>query len=112
MIHMLSNFDLKSNVDVAEFEHSYLSFIHAIRKLDLIASSGPIGQRVKDTPMDTAQANEPEFYTIMSFRDRVQLDAAYEYFLNSDKAREEHNFHGEIHKMIANPVFTCWQDRE
>ncbi len=111
MIHMLSKFDLKAGVAFDEFEKAYFGFIEAVRNLGLVESSGGIGQRVKNTPMDTAGECEPEYYSIMSFKDRTQLDAAYEHLLSAGSSEIEQKTHHAVHEMIANPVFICWQDR-
>ena len=109
MIHMLSKFDLKQK-NIEEFNEDYFRFIEIILNLGLIDSAGPIGQRIKNTPMDTAGDQDPEFYSIMSFRDREQLDAAYDYLLNSDITPEVQITHKAVQNAVANPVFTCWQD--
>ncbi len=110
MIHMLSKFDLRADIDFDEFEQDYLRFVDTIRNSDFIKSADPIGRRIKDTPMDTAGDEEPEFYSIMSFKDRKQLDAAYEYLLNPAVPGNDKIAHQKIHKAVINSVFTCWQD--
>lgn len=110
MIHMLSKFDLNTQTSFGEFEHRYLRFVAAIRDLDLIESAGSIGRRVSDTPMDTAGDQEPEFLTLMSFRDRAQLDAAYEYLLSANDGSGAKISHNDVFSLVANPVFICWQD--
>jgi hypothetical protein len=110
MIHMLSNFDLKTGVNEREFVLAYGDFIDAIQNLNLIVKSDPVGRRVSNTPMDTAPENGPEYYSIMSFHDRKQLDAAYAHFLGLQSVTEEKSAHLRIHRMIENAVFTCWED--
>lgn len=112
MIHMLSKFDLKSGTNFEEFKKNYSRFIGAVHELNLIEAAGPIGQRVKNTPMDTAGEYEPQYYSIMSFKDRTQLDAAYENFLDTDETLEAHSTHITINTAVENAVFTCWQDEE
>ena len=107
---MLSKFDLKPGIVFDEFEQDYLRFIDTIRDLNIIKSADPIGRRLKDTPMDTASDNEPEFYSIMSFKDRKQLDAAYAYLLNPAVPNKDKTTHHKIHKAVINSVFICWQD--
>jgi hypothetical protein len=109
---MLSKFDLKPGIDFKEFKINYANFIDAVRASNLIEGAGPIGQRVKNTPMDTAGENEPQYFSIMSFKDRTQLDAAYENFLNAEETLEAHSTHITINKAVENAIFTCWQDEE
>jgi hypothetical protein len=107
---MLSKFDLKTGIELDEFEQDYLRFIDTIRTLGFIKSAGPIGRRIKDTPMDTAGDDEPEFYSIMSFKDRERLDAAYSYLLDPALPDKDKATHHKIHKAVTNSVFICWQD--
>ncbi len=107
---MLSKFDLKPGKKIDEFEKNYFRFVEVVRKLDLIETAGAIGRRVKNTPMDTAGDEEPEFYSIMGFRDRTQLDAAYEYLLNPNAMQEDQFVHSVVSNAVANPIFICWQD--
>ena len=112
MIHMLSNFNLKDGVTAKEFSTAYKRFVEAAQDLGFVEKSEPVGRRVRHTPMDTADENEPEYYAVMSFSDRNQLDAAYEHFLRITPEAMEQSAHTNIHAMIVNPVFTCWQDEE
>ncbi len=112
MIHMLSKFDLKSGIKFSEFKQDYSQFIDTIGKLNLIKSAGPVGRRLKEGPMDTAGDDEPEFYSIMSFKDRSQLDAAYEYLLDPAVPDKDKITHHKIHRAVINSVFICWQDTD
>lgn len=110
MIHMLSKFDLKPETNIEGFAEQYSNFIRELLSLGLIQSAGPIGKRMKDTPMDTAGDVQPEFYTIMSFENRNQLDRSYEYFLSVDASNPEQAAHHALRKMTENQEFICWQD--
>ena len=79
MIHMLSRFDLKPGTELEGFAADYYGFVERAKQLDLAVSTGKIGRRVSDTPMDTDADDAQEYYVIMSFRDREQLDRAYDY---------------------------------
>ena len=108
MFHMISCFNLKSGEDIETFRSAYALFIDEMKKIDLIVSSGPIGRRQNDTPMDTDNVRDHQYFTVISFRDRTQVDAAYthieQHFGPSDKA------HDSVYTRVADPVFICWQD--
>ena len=108
MIHMLSRFDLKPEVSFEAFRTNYFNFAEQMRTNGLIEATSKIGRRELDTPMDTDDEDAQDYYAIMSFRDRRQLDEAYAYLTNPDVsgARE----HTTVHDSILNSVFTCWQD--
>ncbi len=103
MIQMLSRVDLKASVSLADFDASYNAFVALLLAEGLIENSGPVCQRLADTPMDTDAPDTPLFYTVMTFRDRVQLDAAYARFKASMTGHEA------VFSAVHNSTFTCWQ---
>ncbi|MHA1537695.1 MAG: DUF6614 family protein [Alphaproteobacteria bacterium] len=107
---MLTCFDLKPGTGIDTFRAAYLGFVEHLRSIDLVASTGPIGRRQRDTKMDTDGERDHEYFVIMSFRDRAQVDAAYALL----SAREEpaDSAHEAINSQIRNPIFICWQDIE
>ncbi len=110
MIHMLSRFDLTPGSEFSKFQEVYFLFVDQLRGKGLVESAGSIGRRTDDTPMDTDTKTAPEYYAIMSFKDRTQLDEAYEYILQANKNQDDMRTHKMIQLSVANPVFTCWQD--
>lgn len=108
MFHMLSCFNLGPGEDIETFRRDYSAFVDEMKKLDLAETSGPIGRRQDDTPMDTDDERDHEYFVVMSFRDRAQVDAAYahieQHFGPGDAA------HDRVHTRVADPVFICWQD--
>ncbi len=50
--------------------------------------------------MDTDDERDHEYFVVMSFKDRPQVDAAYAYILK----------HVEPGETSHNSVFICWQD--
>ncbi len=108
MIHMLSRFDLESGVTIEAFRTEYQKFTAQMKSAGLVESSGRIGRRERNTPMDTDDEQAPAYYVIMSFKDRRQLDEAYAY-LAGDGANEA-TAHRTVHRSVANAVFTCWRD--
>lgn len=108
MFHMLSCFNLPEDTTIKEFSDNYHAFVKEMRSLGLVESSGPIGRRQSDTPMDTDDERSHEFYVVMNFRDRAQVDAAYAQIMkhlgNADIA------HKKLISPVLAPVFICWED--
>ena len=110
MFHMLTCFDLKPGIGIEDFRAAYLNFVEYMRGIDLVECTGPIGRRQRDTRMDTDGERDHEYFVIMSFRDRAQVDAAYAYLVPHDEPTE--SGHEAIHSKIQNQIFICWQDME
>ncbi|MEM9277964.1 MAG: DUF6614 family protein [Pseudomonadota bacterium] len=112
MIYMLSRFDLKPETDFQSFQKSYARFFEHIKSVGLAETAGKICARVHNTPMDTDEEDAPEYYAIMTFRDRDQLDEAYRYMATGNAHPAHLESHETINKAITNQVFTCWQDED
>ncbi len=112
MIHMLSRFDLKSGHTLETFKKDYLEFCDRMIEKGLVVSTSTVGQRILDTPMDTDKEEAPEYYAVMTFRDRNQLDQAYAYIASSESGSMDLDAHQRVNDVILNPVFTCWDDLE
>ena len=108
MFHMLSCFDLKPGEDIASFCEAYAAFVEQMRRLDLVEHSGPVGRRQNDTPMDTDSERDHDYFAVMSFRDRAQVDAAYAHILEHIGPAD--SAHDCVYTRVENPVFICWQD--
>jgi hypothetical protein len=108
MFHMISCFNLNPGEDIESFRSAYLLFVDEMKSIDLVKSSGPIGRRQKDTPMDTDEARDHEFFAVMSFRDRSQADAAYDHIMQHVGSAD--TAHDEVYTRVLDPVFICWQD--
>lgn len=105
---MLSCFDLKPDETIEAFQLAYAEFVQKMKRLDLLESTGPVGRRRSDTPMDTDDERGHEYFTIMSFRDRAQVDAAY---ARIKKPIEPGGAsHDDVYTRVSNPVFICWED--
>jgi len=76
MFHMLTCFDLKPDITIDEFKTAYKQFVEFMRGIDLVERSGPIGRRQSDTIMDTDDERDHQYFVVMSFRDRTQVDVA------------------------------------
>ena len=110
MIHMLSRFDLKSGVNFEDFSRDYHNTVAQLQAKGLVESTGKIGRRERDTSMDTDAEEAQEFYAIMSFKDREQLDRSYA--LLTDTAENQSTSHPAVMRAVKNAVFTCWRDME
>jgi len=110
MIRMLSRFDLKPGIDLKTFEQHYYDFVERAKKINIAISTDKIGRRISDTPMDTDAEDAQEFYVVMTFRDREQLNHAYEYMENADADPKAAKSHNAVKSYVLNPVFTCWQE--
>ena len=108
MIHMLSRFDLKPKVSLDAFNASYHQLVEDMRAEGLVEGTGRIGRREKNTPMDTDDETAPEYYVVMSFRDREQLNASYAYMEQVGAGRQP--AHRTVFLSVTNSVFTCWED--
>ncbi|CUH48755.1 DUF6614 family protein [Ruegeria atlantica] len=110
MIHMLSSFDLKPGEDWDSFARDYDTFLEDLRAADLIADASPLGRRVSDTPMDTDDTRTHQYFSVISFRDRAQLDAAYAHI--DARARPGTETHLRMYRRLTKTVFLCWEDAE
>ena len=105
---MLSCFDLRPGEEIADFAAAYAAFVAEMQRLDLVVESGPLGRRQRNTPMDTDDEREHEYFVVMSFRDRQQVDEAYAYIKRHVEPGDA--AHDSVYTRVANPVFICWQD--
>lgn len=110
MIHMVSSFDLKPGEDFAQVARLYDAFLADLLASDLIVDGGPLGRRVHNTPMDTDTLRTQQVFSVIRFRDRAQLDAAYDSFVGGHPVGR--TSHLEVHRRITNAAFLCWQDDE
>ena len=109
MIQMISSFDLKADVDFSVFESAYSIFIEDLKTADVIEDARPLGERVKNTPMDTDSERSQTYFSIISFRDRKQLDASYAYIENMQQPATGN--HILMYSLITNAVFLCFTER-
>ena len=105
---MLSCFDLKPETDFKAFCGEYIEFVEQMKSIGLVESTGPIGRRQNDTPMDTDDERNHEYFVIMNFRDRNQVDAAYSYIESHKEPGKA--VHTSIYSQVTNSIFICWQD--
>jgi len=108
MIHMLSAFDLGDDEVMSDFQVAYAAFVADLENAGLIAFASPLGARHADSPMDTDDTRAHTLFSILSFRDRAQLDAAYAHI--EARAHPGTASHGDMYARVRNAVFTCWED--
>ncbi len=107
MFRMLSCFDLGDETSISAFQASVTTFRHYMLEKDLLRSVGQLGRRCSDTPMDTDAERDLEYYFIMTFHNRTQCDAAYD-FIDSDSASRIS--HTDVISKVRNAVVICWED--
>jgi len=110
MFHMLSCFDLAPGVDAGAFQAEYMEFVEEMRRLGLVEGTGPLSRRQSDTPMDTDEERGHQYFLLMTFRDRAQVDAAYAHIQAHRGPGDA--IHKSVYGKVRNAVFTCWQDIE
>lgn len=108
MFHMLSCFNLKPGEEIASFSPAYTRYVDEMKRIDLVVSSGAIGRRQSDTPMDTDDERDHKYFVVMSFRDREQVDAAYAHIMHHEGPSDI--AHDSVYTRVLDPVFICWQD--
>ena len=108
MFHMLSCFNLPADISIEDYEASYRSFVAEMQAQGLVESSGPIGRRQSDTPMDTDDERDHQYFVVMTFKDRAQVDASYEHILRHLGAAG--GMHSAMTMPVTDPIFICWED--
>ncbi len=108
MFHMLTCFDLRPGIELGAFRQALADYTAHLQELDLVESSSPIGRRQADTILDTDGERDQQYFTIMTFQDRAQADAAVDYI----KAHTEpgHSIHDAVYSKVQGQIFICWQD--
>ncbi len=108
MFHMLTCFNLKPGVAMEDFRASYGEFVDYMKRIDLVQSSGPIGERQSDTAMDTDDERDHSHFVVISFQDRAQVDEAVSLLYAHQEPSEA--AHKAVYSKVQDPIFICWQD--
>lgn len=108
MFHMLTCFDLKPGVGIDDFRTAYTGFVEHMKRIGLVESTGPIGERKSDTQMDTDRERDHQYFVIMSFCDRAQVDAAFARLVQHEEPEE--SAHASVYSQVRNQIFICWED--
>jgi hypothetical protein len=108
MLHLLGCFHIKEAETIEVLRADYDRYVGHLKSIDLLFSSAQIGKRHADTPMDTDEERDYQYFTHMTFRDRAQMDAAYAHI----EAHKEPaaNLHQRFMSKIKELVFLCWED--
>jgi hypothetical protein len=110
MFHMLTCFNLKDGIEIAEFKANYSDLVSYMQSMGMVENTGPIGRRQSDTPMDSDSERDHKYFVIMSFRDRAQVDRAYAHLAPHEEPAE--TIHHAVYSKAQNPIFICWEDLE
>ena len=108
MFHMLSCFNLKAGEDIGAFRSAFADYVATMKSVEFVEASGPIGRRRSDMPMDTDNERDHEYFVVMTFKDRPQVDAAYAYIL--EHVEPGGPVHNSVYARVEDPVFICRQD--
>lgn len=108
MFHMHTTFNLRDGIEIAVFQKAWDAFIVYLKERDLVVGSGAIATRRSDTPLDTDDGREHQYFVIMSFRDRMQSEDAWDVI--APRANPPESFHSAVLRMVDDPVFACWED--
>jgi len=108
MFHMLTCFDLKPQVEIGVFRDAYSKFVKHMQSVDLVDSSGAIGRRQSDTGMDSDSERDHQYFVLMTFRDRPQVDAAYALLASHEQPAD--TAHHAVYSKVQNQIFICFQD--
>lgn len=108
MLHMLGCFHAGPRVSIDTLESGYDRYVSHLKPIDLLVTAQPIGRRCADTPMVTDEERDHQYFVLMTFRDRAQMDAAYAHIEAQHAPAVE--LHLQFMKQIRDPVFICWED--
>lgn len=108
MFHMLTCFHLRPDVKIEAFRTAYSDFVQYMHRMNLVVTTGPIGERQSDTKMDTDRERDHKYFVLMSFRDRAQVDAAHAHLIPHAEPAE--STHKAVYSKVQTPIFICWQD--
>ena len=107
MFHMLSSFNLASEVDRQDFARRLGALGDLLVAKDLVVSVGSINRRQRHPVMDTDQRDH-QYSFVMTFRDREQCDVAVaEMYRDTEPLASVHK---SVYGIIEDPVFSCWQE--
>ena len=110
MFHMMSCFNLQPGITIEAFSKNMDVLFSHLKAEGLVERMGPIGRRQDDTPMDTDEERNHQYFFILSFRDREQCDRSYDYILA--RLQPGKSRHDEVYTKVENPVFICFEDIE
>ncbi len=108
MFYMLTSFDLKQGQTVADFSRDLDQYADLLMQHGLLLQCGPVGERQRQTILDTDDERHQQYYMLMNFVDKAQADRALAFIY--DSSSDVTQIHRQLHVRAKNMVFTCWQD--
>ena len=107
MFHMLSCFNLKTELTIQEFQCSLTLYKNHLIENNLLQNVGNIGKRNRHPVMDTDESNL-EYFFIMTFKDLSQVEESVEYvYSNSETVA---SLHQDVFQKLDKYNFICWED--
>lgn len=107
MFQMLTCFNLKEGVDLAELEAGLEAFAEEMIALDLCTGCGPVGHRRAESGLDTDAERDHGYFFLMDFRDRAQSEAAYAHIKRLGLMGVES--HLDVIRKTRDTIFICWE---
>ncbi len=108
MFVMLSSFNLRDGESVESCQAAIQAFARHMQAQQMLLSVGPLGTRVANTPMDTDDERELNYFFLSYFESREQSDRAYN--LIEQGAEPSVSIHRAMISKVRDAVFTCWNE--
>ncbi|MFK7733296.1 MAG: hypothetical protein AB8B48_16875 [Pseudomonadales bacterium] len=110
MFVMLSSFNLRDGETVETCQTAIQEFGRHMHQQQMLVSVGPLGMRVANTPMDTDDDRQLNYYFLSYFESREQSDHAYK--LIQQGVEPSVSIHRAMISKVRDAVFTCWNEIE
>ncbi len=108
MFVMLSSFNLREGETPESCREAIQNFAAHMQQQQMLVSVGPLGKRVANTPMDTDDNRQLNYYFLSYFENRAQSDRAYE--LIEQGVEPTVSIHRAMISKVRDAVFTCWNE--
>jgi len=106
MFQMLTCFNLKPGVQMAEFEAHLAEFTREMVALGLCTGCGPVMHRRRDTGLDTDDDRTHTHFFVMDFVDKDQGDRALAHIKTI--GLKNMRSHLEVFRRVTDSIFICW----
>ena len=108
MFHMISCFNLVPGESIGDFRRVLIEFVEHMQTKGLVSSCGPIGRRYEHPIMDTDSERNQQYYFVMTFNDRDQLERAVACLERREQPAD--SSHKAVFSRTEDGIFTCWKD--
>ncbi|MEM8497558.1 MAG: hypothetical protein AAF542_06010 [Pseudomonadota bacterium] len=108
MFVMLSSFNLREGETPESCQAAIQEFAMHMQQQKMLVSVGPLGKRVSNTPMDTDDNSQLNYYFLSYFESREQSDQAYA--LIEQGVEPSVSIHRAMINKVRDAVFTCWNE--